>query len=106
VNKLEIIERGTGYFIINGDLTFSNIDKNTLQALPLSTSIRAITLDLNQVGLTDSAGLALMIEWIKYARKKRIQTVLKNIPEQLHNIAKLSGLDKIGFLTTHTDSII
>ena len=106
MNKLEIIERGNGYFIINGDLTVSNINKDTLQALPLSISIRVITLDLNQVGLTDSAGLALMIEWIKYARKKRIQTVLKNIPEQLHNIAKLSGLDKIGFLTTHTDSII
>jgi len=39
-----------------------------------------------------------MIEWIKYARSKRTQTVFKNIPEQLRNLAKLSGLDKMGSL--------
>lgn len=98
MNKLQIIEQDKGVFVLDGDLTFSSIDKDTVKSLTFLTSAKEVTLDLSRVQLTDSAGLALMIEWIKYARSKRTQTVFKNIPEQLRNLAKLSGLDKMSSL--------
>jgi phospholipid transport system transporter-binding protein len=59
-----------------------------------------VTINLSHVVCTDSAGLALMIEWIKYTRQHRIQLRFKNIPEQLRNLAKLSGFDKSSHFTT------
>ena len=104
MNKLQILEREKGVFVIEGDLTFASIDKDTLKSLDFLTASKTITLDLSQVVVTDSAGLALIIEWLKYARNKRIQIRVKNIPEQLRKIAKLSGLDKIGTLVINADS--
>jgi phospholipid transport system transporter-binding protein len=94
VTKLNIIDQGEGRFIVDGDLTFSTIDKQTVKSFAFLSSAKHITVDLCRVACTDSAGLALMIEWIKYTRHHRTQITFKNIPEQLLNLAKLSGFDK------------
>jgi phospholipid transport system transporter-binding protein len=44
-----------------------------------------------------------MIEWIKYTRQHRTQIIFKNIPDQLLNLAKLSGFDKTGHFATQTE---
>lgn len=103
MSKLKIIDEGGGHFLVDGDLTFSTIDKDTVKSLEFLTSAKEITLDLSRVVTTDSAGLALMIEWIKYARSKHIQVIFKKIPQQLLNLAKLSDLDKTNCFTLHPD---
>ncbi len=103
MTKLSIIDQGGGYFIIDGDLTFSTIDKQTVRAVDFLTKSKHITIDLGHVGSSDSAGLALMIEWIKYTRHHRSQIMFKNIPEQLLNLAKLSGFDKTSHFAKQTD---
>ena len=105
MTKLSIIDQGAGNFIIDGDLTFSTIDKQTVKAVAFLTSSKHITIDLGRVACTDSAGLALMIEWIKYTRHHRIQIAFKNIPEQLLNLAKLSGFDKTSHFATQTEEV-
>ncbi|MEY3105954.1 MAG: hypothetical protein RIT35_114 [Pseudomonadota bacterium] len=94
MTKLSIVSQGSGSFIVNGDLTFSTIDINILKSFAFLKETKQVTIDLGRVVCTDSAGLALMMEWIKYTRQHRVQITFKNIPEQLHNLAKLSGLDK------------
>ena len=94
MSKLLIIDQGAGNFALEGDLTFATIDKQSVESLAFLTTAKDITVDLSAVVCTDSAGLALMIEWIKYARHHRVHIAFKNIPEQLLNLAKLSGLDK------------
>ncbi len=76
---------------IVGDLTFAYIDKKTVRALPMTKAGKQITIDLDQVIDTDSAGLALLIEWLKLARKRHIQLLFKNIPVQLLELAKANG---------------
>jgi phospholipid transport system transporter-binding protein len=103
VTQLSIIDQGAGHFIIDGDLTFSTIDKKTVKSFAFLTTSKHITIDLGRVSCTDSAGLALMIEWIKYTRHHRTQIVFKNIPEQLLNLAKLSGFDQTSHFATRAD---
>jgi len=103
VSKLQLIDKGAGHFLVDGDLTFSTIGKKTVKSLEFLSSAKEITLDLSGVVTTDSAGLALMIEWVKYARGKRIQVTFKKIPQQLLNLAKLSGLDKTNCFIMHPD---
>jgi phospholipid transport system transporter-binding protein len=105
VTKLSIINQGAGHFIIDGDLTFSTIDKQTLKSFDFLNTSKHITIDLGRVSCTDSAGLALMIEWIKYTRHHRTHIVFKNIPEQLLNLAKLSGLDKTSHFAVQTQEV-
>jgi phospholipid transport system transporter-binding protein len=102
VTKLSIINQGAGHFIIDGDLTFSTIDKQTLKSFAFLNTSKHITIDLGRVSCTDSAGLALMIEWIKHTRHHRAHIAFKNIPEQLLNLAKLSGFDKTSHFATQS----
>jgi phospholipid transport system transporter-binding protein len=97
MSKLTIVNKGPGHFIVDGDLTFSAMDKKAVSSFAFLTTTKQITIDLGSVGNADSAGLALMIEWIKYTRSKRVQLRFRNIPEQLLNLAKLSGLDKTSY---------
>jgi phospholipid transport system transporter-binding protein len=99
MSKLTFITEGLGHFIVDGDLTFSAIDKKTVSSFAFLTVTKQITIDLGGVGNADSAGLALMVEWIKFTRSKRVQLRFRNIPEQLLNLAKLSGLDKMSYFT-------
>ena len=102
MTQLNIVDKGAGYFVVDGDLTFATIDIKTVKSFLFLNTAKLITIDLALVICTDSAGLALMIEWIKYARHHRTQLVFKNIPEQLFNLAKLSGFDKTSHFTQQT----
>ncbi|MEI6542066.1 MAG: STAS domain-containing protein [Methylococcales bacterium] len=102
MTKLNIIDGGLGNYVVDGDLTFATIDIKTLKSFGFLSSAKQINIDLGRVVCTDSAGLALMIEWIKYARQHRVQITFKNIPEQLLNLAKLSGFDKTNHFSPHT----
>jgi phospholipid transport system transporter-binding protein len=103
VTQLNIIAQEAGHFMIDGDLTFATIDQQTIKSVGFITSAKHITIDLSRVINTDSAGLALMIEWIKHSRQHRTQIVFKNIPDQLLNLAKLSGFDKTGHFAMQND---
>ncbi|EGW21421.1 STAS domain-containing protein [Methylobacter tundripaludum] len=103
MSQLNIIKESNGHFVIDGDLTFATIDKQTLKSFSFLKAAKEITIDLSRVSNTDSAGLALMIEWIKYSRQNRTQLSFKNIPEQLLNLAKLSGFDQTSHFAIQTD---
>jgi phospholipid transport system transporter-binding protein len=90
---LTITQQDAHCYHFAGDLSFATIDKNTIKALSLSDKINPVSLDLKQINKTDSAGLALLLEWIKIANQQHTSVQLLNIPEQLLAIARLSGLD-------------
>lgn len=99
MSKLSIVSKGNGQWLIHGELTFATIHNKLVESPPFLRAGRDIVLDFSQVTLTDSAGLALMIEWIKAARHQRSQLHFKNVPKQLMNLAKLSGLDKTHYFS-------
>ena len=56
-----------------------------------------LTIDLAKVTRVDSAGLALMIEWLRESERKNLDMTFTNVPEQLLSIARVCGLDEILF---------
>lgn len=97
--KLSLIEQTPGYFTVEGNLTFASIDAKTLQSFKFLKGIETICIDLSKVGKTDSAGLALMIEWVRQSRMIRADLRFKNIPTQLMALAQLSGFDKTEYFS-------
>ncbi|MGR9036276.1 MAG: STAS domain-containing protein [Gammaproteobacteria bacterium] len=103
MNGLSIINKGGGRIAVSGDMTFASIDKRTAKATAFLASAKEITIDMAGIASTDSAGLALMIEWLKYARSKRVQLRFQHVPEQLMTLAKLSGFDNTGYFKINSD---
>ena len=103
MNKLAIINKGGGRIALVGDMTFATIDKKIAKATAFLASAKEITIDMAGITNTDSAGLALMIEWLKYARSKRAHLRFQNVPEQLVTLARLSGFDTADHFKIHAD---
>lgn len=51
-----------------------------------------VVIDLAQVERADSAGLALMIEWLKRARDAGGRLEFANIPDQVRTLIHVNGL--------------
>ena len=95
MSPLNIRKKNSKEFILEGDLTFSSINTNAVNSIAFQEAADKVILDLSQVTKTDSAGLALLVEWKKAARNHHLQMQLKNPPEQILMLAKLNGIENM-----------
>ena len=86
-----------GHYILKGQLSFQSVpglwsaNKSTL-FVDESTNLG---IDLSQLERSDSSGLAMLVEWYREAEQQGKSIVFFNLPEQMYDIACLSGLDEI-----------
>ncbi len=89
-------EARRGGYRISGELVFDSVPGLLEQGRRIFASGDAgIELDFDGVTRADSAGLALLIEWMRAARLRRREIVFRNVPEQVLSIARVSGVDAI-----------
>jgi phospholipid transport system transporter-binding protein len=87
---------GEGQFRVSGELTFDTVTLLFIRSRPLfQTSAGQLDLDLGDVSRVDSAGLALLIEWLRAARKLGKAILFRRVPAQIRTIARVSDLDGI-----------
>jgi phospholipid transport system transporter-binding protein len=53
-----------------------------------------LTVDLQRVTRTDSAGVALMLEWLELAKQSGRTIRFTNLSDQIHQIIRVSGLER------------
>jgi phospholipid transport system transporter-binding protein len=81
---------------VNGELTFAAVPDLLEQGAALLAMHSApVRVDLGGVTRADSAGLALLIEWLRLARARRADIEFRNVPPQMLAIARVSGLDSV-----------
>lgn len=95
MNSVDIEPLEAGGFLLTGALTFETVPALWRRSTALFDNSDSLILDLRGITHTDSAGLALLIEWMRAARGKNRAIVFKNIPPQMMAIAKVSGLEQI-----------
>lgn len=88
-----LTQQERGHYFIKGGLTFHTIKKQHLQSFEFLQSTNEICIDLLKVDSVDSAGLALIIEWIKFSQQYNTKLIFKNVPQQLLIISQLSGFE-------------
>ena len=85
---------GENRYLVSGALLFQTVvDARRLGLGPLSKH-EQIIFDLSDVVRVDSAGLALLIEWMREARRRGVAVHFENIPHQLQAIARASQVDQ------------
>lgn len=99
MQNLEITSLSKDNYQIKGELTFATINTQTINALNFKQASSPIKVDLQQIRKIDSAGLALLIEWLRFAQAHHTELQFKHIPTQLTALAKLSYLSETDLFT-------
>lgn len=94
-DSINLSRREDGCFILKGVLDFQTVPVIRRQGLDLFSEAPSLVLDLQGVSRSDSAGLALLIEWMRFARSQNKPISFINMPPQMLAIARASSLDSI-----------
>jgi len=54
-----------------------------------------VVVDMSAAGRTDSAGIALLLEWIETSRKHNLQLKFTNLPSQMREFIEANDLTRL-----------
>lgn len=80
---------------VSGNLTIDDVPDYLQQSESLFSELASLRIDLSAVTRSDSAGLALLIRWMREARASDKNIVFEQMPAQMLAMAEASGLDVI-----------
>ncbi|MCK5640463.1 MAG: STAS domain-containing protein [Gammaproteobacteria bacterium] len=85
-----------GCYRLSGRVTFASVPALWCESKAMfSSPADSLKVDLKGVVHADSAGLALLIEWLRSARQVEKSISFEYVPEQLYSIAQVSKLGSI-----------
>jgi phospholipid transport system transporter-binding protein len=95
--RIGVSEPTSGRVVVSGELTFATArDARQLGVLVLESSrAQSLVIDCSGVTRADSAGLAVLLDWLAWGRRKRRAILLENLPASLVAIAKISEVDEL-----------
>lgn len=82
-------------FLVTGDLDFSNVMSVYAKSLPQLNDCPELEFDFSQLKSSDSSGLALIIEWLKFAKRYNKSIRFMHLSPDLMLIAKAAGIDQL-----------
>jgi len=93
--RVGISEPASGRVTVTGELTFASAREARQIGVLVLESSRAerIVIDCGGVTRADSAGLAVLLDWLAWGRRKSRVVSLENLPASLVAIAKISEVD-------------
>ena len=104
LNQAEIIQQNQQKYLISGAVDFSTVPDLMQRISALFKSYKksatatanaeaGITMDLSKITVSNSAGLALILEMVRQAHNHNIELHFENWPVTLLTIAKAYGVD-------------
>lgn len=100
----QVTLRGEGNLAVSGVLTFNTVPDVLTQSAPwIDKAGGPITMDLKEVRRADSAGLALLVEWLRRAKDKGRQLRFVNVPDQVRSLIRVNGLSEALGVDNHNE---
>ena len=84
-----------GRWLLQGELSSASVPAILKSSTRDFMASREIKVDLKRVTRADSAGLVLLVEWLRESERVGKSISFVNVPEQLLAIARLCGVDEI-----------
>jgi len=83
-------------YALSGELTMQNVSLVSEDTKPLLAEMNGdVTINLSSIVRADSAGLALLIDWLRIAQQRKVTLQFEELPEQLLQIAKVCELHTV-----------
>ena len=95
MNSASVGLSGQGEITVTGDLVFGSVSPLLDNGKRSIQQMTAVTIDLAAVTHSDSAGLALLAEWVRFAIANKRHIKIVNMPPQMSAMAKATGIDKL-----------
>ena len=92
--QAEIRKQDTGSYSVSGPLTFHSVTRLWRDSQRLFEGDANLRLDFKEVTRSDSAGLALLIEWRRNGARTGTTVEFLNLPDQMMEIAGMTQLDR------------
>ena len=86
---------GDGHFALAGEVTFDTAEKILRVSERQFEKHTRLEIDLSGVTLSDSAGLALLLEWVTWANHTVREIRYSGMPEKVLAIAKTTEVDDL-----------
>lgn len=90
-----LIAVGEGRAAVEGPLDFATVPPLLKAGDLLLRRPGAFQIDLGGVTTANSAGLALVLEWLDLARSRQVALQFLNLPDSLRRIAAFSNLEAL-----------
>mgnify|MGYP003406531949 FL=1 len=90
-----IAAAGPDRLMARGELSFASAGQALQDGLALLPSAGPCTIDLSGITSADSAGLAVLIEWLSVAGERGSALAFEAVPAQLRAIARISDLEEL-----------
>jgi phospholipid transport system transporter-binding protein len=95
VSDFELRNNGEGRFSLTGEMSFETAERILQASEGLFDQHTQLEVDLSGVTLADSAGLALLLEWITWANHTVREIRFLEMPERVLAIARTTEVDSL-----------
>ena len=95
MSDFNLQDKGGGRFLLSGGMTFRSAAQILRVSEELFEQHTRIEVDLSGVSETDSAGLALLLEWITWANHTVREIRFLHTPDKIDLIAKTTEVDHL-----------
>jgi len=95
VNRAKLEAIGGGQFRVSGQLDAASVVNVLKESRSRFAESKAVDIDLGAVTESDSAGLALLLEWLRLSRVDGRVIRFHNIPPQICALARISEVDEL-----------
>lgn len=94
---VQLNESAPGRISVQGALTFSTARKalNAGVRLLKASDARELEMDCEAVNEADSAGLAVLLQWLAWAHANNRTLTFANLPKQIRAVARISDVDPL-----------
>lgn len=90
-----IQRQDTRSYGVHGAMTFDSVTDLWRQSVEIFSSESVVQIDLAKVTHTDSAGLALLVEWLREASRRGGGVEFLNLPAQMLSLAGATNLEPV-----------
>lgn len=88
-------DRGEGKFVLSGEMSFDTAERILKRSEAPFEEHTQLEIDLSGLTLSDSAGLALLLEWVTWANHTVREIRFTGLPERIMAIAKTTEVDRL-----------
>jgi len=86
-------DHGDGCFALSGEMSFDTAERILKESEEPFEEHTQLKIDLSGVTLSDSAGLALLLEWVTWANHTVREIQFNGMPERVLAIAKTTEVE-------------
>jgi len=87
--------RGEGRYVLAGNLGLGSAAAVLASGRAAFSGQPRVEVDLSRVERADSAGLAVLIEWTRQARRDGTEISFRALPDKLLGLARIGGVERI-----------